>query len=188
MAKRTTCPASAGSKWVAGALSAALFLLSPAAAQNLTGHFGDWILLADDTMALALTTDGDESAFGLVCGPDCQIYIESRASCVERREYPVTIGAGSGTYDARLTCKRVAAGLLLMMPMDERFLKLIAKQENVRFEIPREGGEERVFRFPLGGSEQAIGMALAARAYIKPVDTPGLVAIAGSPENVPPDE
>lgn len=188
MIKQSIFPIWSGLRWIAAALSGALFLISPAAAQNLTGHFGDWILLADDTMALALTTDGDETAFGLVCGQDCHIYIENRTSCIEGREYPVTIGAGSETLDATLSCKRVDGGLLLSMPMDERFLTLIAKQDSVRFEIPRDGGEGRVFRFPLGGSEQAMGMALAARAYIKPVDTPGLAAIAGSPETGPPDE
>ncbi|MBA3941179.1 MAG: hypothetical protein C0520_08225 [Sphingopyxis sp.] len=188
MIKQSIFPIRSGLKWIAVALSVALFLISPAAAQNLTSHCGDWILLADDTMALALTTDGDETAFGLVCGQDCRIYIENRTSCIEGREYPVTIGAGSGTLGATLACKRVDGGLLLTMPMEERFLTLIAKQDSVRFEIPREGGEAQVLRFPLGGSEQAMGMALAARAYIKPGDTPGLAAIAGSPENIPPDE
>ena len=188
MVKQTIDPIWSGCKWMAAALSVVLFLISPAAAQNLTGHFGDWILLADDTMALALTTEGDETAFGLVCGQDCHIYIESRISCIEGRDYPVMIGAGSETLDAALACKRADGGLLLMMPMNERFLTLIAKQDSVRFEFPRDGEKGRIFRFPLGGSKQAIGMALAARAYIKPINTPGLAAVAGAPETDLPDE
>ncbi|WP_332819930.1 hypothetical protein [Sphingopyxis sp.] len=166
---------------VAGLLISAL---SPtlAVAQNLTGYYDNWILMADDTMSLALTTDDQEAAFGLVCGPECYFYIESRIGCVEGRDYPVAIETGTGGYAGVMTCKPADRELLLMMPQDERFLKLIAKQDHVRLTIDRNGGETSRFRFSLVGSEQAIGIALAARAYFKPPDAAGALPTGGSVE------
>lgn len=154
----------------------AVTLLSPfrALAQDLEGHFGDWILMADDRMSLALTTDGGAAAFGLLCGPDCFIYIESAEPCSEGRDYPARIEAGSGAYELTMTCKRSDGGVLLTMPHDAPFMRLIDGQDSVRFTIPREDGKPSQFRFPLAGSAKAIGLALAARAYIKALDSPGL--------------
>lgn len=164
---------------------AAVFLaLCPASllAQNLTGHYDNWIVMADDTMALALTTDGEDTAFGLICGPECYFYIESRIACIEGRAYRAKIEAGSASRSALMTCKSANGGPLLVMPQDEQLLTLIAKQVDVRFAIIRDRGETSIFRFPLAGSGPAIGMALAARAYIKPLDAAGFTPIAGSPE------
>jgi hypothetical protein len=162
---------------LAGLLSLA-WSPSFAVAQNLTGAYGNWIVMADDTMSLALTTDDQETAFGLVCGPECYFYIESRTSCTEGRDYIVEIAAGTGGYRAVMTCKPADKTLLLMMPQDERFLKLIAKQDLVSFAISRDDGETGRLRFSLAGSEQAVGLALAARAYIKTPGPPELTPIA----------
>lgn len=166
---------------VAGLFAVAL---SPthAVARNLTGYYDNWILMADDTMSLALTTDDEETAFGLVCGLECYFYIESRIPCVEGRDYSVVIEAGADGYTSVMTCKPADKELLLMMPQDERFLQLIAKQDNVRFTIASDGSEASLHRFSLAGSVQAIGIALAARTYFKPRDATRLVETAGSPE------
>lgn len=162
------------------ALGAALLLQAAALSQDLTGNFGDWILMADDKMSLALTTDGEKTAFGLICTPACQIYIEGREACTEGRTYPVRIEAGSDGYAATMTCKATDGGPLLMMPHDDRFLALIARKESVAFAVTREKGEESRFRFPLAGGAKAMGLALAASAYIEPGGT-GAVADRPAP-------
>ncbi|WP_447932500.1 hypothetical protein [Sphingopyxis fribergensis] len=161
-------------------LVGALLLSMPAAAQNLLGDFGDWILMGDDTMSLALTTDGENIAFGLVCGPDCHIYIEPHEPCTEAQAYPVTFETGAGALQVTMTCTASEGDPLLVMDQDERFLPLIAKQERLRVTIAREGGRLSRFDFPLAGSEKAIGLALAASGFIvTPMDPAGLDRIAG---------
>lgn len=162
---------------LAGLLSLA-WSPSFAAAQNLTGSYGSWIVMADDTMSLALTTDDQETAFGLVCGPECYFYIESRVSCTEGRDYAVDIAAGPGGYRAVMTCKPADKTLLLMMPQDERLLNLIARQDLISFAIPRDDGETTRLRFSLVGSDQAVGLAMAARTYIKTPSPQGLAPTA----------
>ena len=166
------------------AVCAVLIALYPSSlsAQNLTGHYDNWIVMADDSMALALTTDGEDTAFGLICGPQCSLFIESRIACVEGRDYRVTIEAGAASSAAAMTCKRADGGLLLVMPQDEQFLTLIASQDALSITIMRDGGVTSSYRFPLVGSEPAIGIALAARNFIKPLDAAGLAPDTGPPE------
>lgn len=135
--------------------------------------------MADDRMALALTTDGENTAFGLMCGPDCLVYIEAREPCIEGREYPARIEAGTSDYTVTLACKAEEGGPLLVMSYNERFARLIAGQKSVGFTVTREDGKLSVFRFPLAGSDKAIGLALAARSYIKLAGSPGLQRLAG---------
>lgn len=54
----------------------------------------------------------------------------------------------------------------------------------MRFTVLRGGEETSLFRFSLAGSEQAIGMALAARAYIEPLDATGLAPISGCEQDM----
>ncbi len=159
-----SCRRAAGAIMIAGA---ALFS-TPAGAQNLLGDFGDWILMGDDTMSLALTTDSDNIAFGLVCGPDCHIYIEPHEPCIEARSYPVTLETGADTLMVTMTCTASQSEPLLVMDEDKKFLAMIAKQESLLVTITREDGRLSQFRFPLAGSELAIGLALAASHYIAP--------------------
>ncbi|OWQ90643.1 hypothetical protein CDQ91_20115 [Sphingopyxis witflariensis] len=138
--------------------------------------------MADDRMSLALTTDGGAAAFGLLCGPDCFIYIESAEPCSEGQNYPARIEAGSEAYELTMTCKRSDGGALLTMPHDAPFMRLVDGQDSVRFTITHEDGKPSQFRFPLAGSAKAIGLALAARAYIIALDSPGLSRDAPPPD------
>lgn len=165
-------------RWIAAIAAAALLAPSLVRAQDLAGSFGDWILMADDTTTLALTTDGTDSAFGVICGPDCYVYIETRDSCIEGRAYPARIEAGGTGFSAMMECRFAEGERLLVMPLEERLLKLIAGKESLGIAVERDAGASSHYHFPLAGSAPAIGLALAARDYIRPGASSTLGALA----------
>jgi len=157
-------------------------LLSPASvlAQNLSGNFGDWIILADTTMSLALTTDSDSHALGIVCGPECFVYVENEEPCLEAHIYSARLEAGGDSYSAKMECKPSASGPLLVMPLEDRLLAMIEDEERLAIAIRRDDGTPSLIYFPLAGSGPAIHLAMAMRPYLLAADAEGLASV-GAP-------
>lgn len=151
-------------------------LLPPASlsAQNLTGSFDDWIVLADASMSLALTTDDSNHALGIVCGPDCFVYVESGEPCLEAHVYDARLKAGENSYSVQMQCNPSESGPLLVFPLDEHFLALIDHERMLAIAIRRDDGTSSLVQFPLAGSGPAIHLAMALRPYLRPTDAKGL--------------
>lgn len=156
---------------IAAAALAVLLDPAPATAQNLAGDFDDWIVMADGAMSLALTTDDNNRALGIVCGPDCFVYVEDEKPCVEGHIYSARLEAGGDNYSTPMECKPSESGPLLVMPLEDRLLRLIDKEETLGIAIERDEGPPGLVHFPLAGSGPAIDLALAMRPYLLPADT-----------------
>lgn len=147
-------------------IALALFPPSHVAAQGLSSTPGDWIVMADEAMSLALTTDDHGTALGVACGPDCILYIESDHRCADGRLHPVTIAAPTDIYGIEMACHLVGARYLLVVPPDARFLRLADAGGVVKFIVAEEDGRADIFRFSLAGSAEAIALVLATSQHV----------------------
>lgn len=151
---------------LAAIIALALFPPPHGAAQGLSSASGDWIVMADEAMSLALTTGDHDTALGVACGPDCILYIESDRRCADGHVYPVIIAAPTEIYGTEMACHLVGTRYLLVAPPDARFLRLADAGGVVKFVVAGEGGRADIFRFSLAGSAEAIALVLATSQHV----------------------
>lgn len=151
-----------GSARLLPALALALMLHGPARGQSVIGSHGDWVVLADEMMTLALTLGEAETAFGLVCGPECFFYIESDQPCADGLDYSTVAETTNGGRALTMTCRLVEGRYLLTAPSEDALLRALGECVAVKFVVPGEGGSPNLFRFSLDGGARAMAAAIAA--------------------------
>lgn len=132
---------------------------APARAQEVTATYGDWVFGADSELAAASTANEDGQMLGLVCSPNCLLYISSEMPCREGAQYDGTMESTLGDQPTRFLCRLVEGRFALLATPTEALIDATRQAETLRFRVPLESGMT-TFRFSLNGAYRAIYAAL----------------------------
>jgi hypothetical protein len=132
----------------------------PAHAQAQSGEFGDWVFGIDTALTAASTGAADGSRYGMVCGQNCLIYIESDRRCREGALYTGTSQSSARNFDVQWRCHHLEGRSVLTAVPNEDFMAVISQCAEVTFSVALEEEHPDVFRFSLGGAYEAISRAL----------------------------
>lgn len=141
-----------------------------ARAQDVETPHGDWMFGADANLAAASTTNGQGVMLGLVCSPNCVIYISSDMPCRADRDYDGSMESTAGNHPVRFTCQLVEGRFTLLASPTEAFIDAAAHAETLTFRVTLDAGAT-AFSFSLRGAYQAIYVALERAVAIEDAST-----------------
>jgi hypothetical protein len=124
----------------------------------------DWKVVIDaDGTALAFTSNGSGSSFGIYCANanSCFAYLDSSTGCDDSSTYPVLVNSDSGAGSFEATCADLGSSAsknhaVIVFNDFSAIIKTVLKDHAIGFAIPLASGQFKVTRFSLEGSNETI--------------------------------
>jgi hypothetical protein len=142
-----------------GAALFAFFAFASASAANQT-RFGDWsIQVLDNDSVLAGTTNDSGRMFGKICyvsNQNCVWVMSVSDRCENGATYPGLVNADSGGWPVTMQCiGNAKEGQFLMFEEYDKMQTISANDPAIGIALPMQGGNFKVLRFSLNGSQEA---------------------------------
>ena len=129
--------------------------------------YGDWTFRPSKDYAFSTTKNTSGSAFGVVCGKSCSVFVNFMRTCTSKNDYPVMVNSSAGAFHLYLRCHILEGRHLLSADISDQLLDAIESGGEIGFAVPLDGGQFSVSRFSLNGAmpamRRAVEYAKAAR-------------------------
>jgi hypothetical protein len=157
-----------------------LLLAAMASAANQPIVTKDWSFTnTGNGSAVASTSNDSGSTLGVYClgAKNCAAYLQTLTACEDGAKYPVLVNSDSGASNFMLTCKNLASAgekqnFVFVFDQFDALINLLLKDRAIGVAFPLAGGQFKVARFSLDGSNESL-------AAVNRVVTSGVKAVSG---------
>jgi hypothetical protein len=141
-----------------------------------SGSVKDWEFQRfDNGSAIASTGNGTGSSLGVYCVAkrNCSIYLATDTGCEDGQRYTLLLNASTAAYALNSTCRGISSPgekqhFVFFLEDFDAIIATMMKEHTVGFAIPIAGGEFKVARFSLEGSNEAIAAVSSLLEDAKP--------------------
>jgi hypothetical protein len=126
-------------------------------------RFGDWVAHVTGNEREAFTNNESGSALGVLCSVEsqhCLAYLRANTTCSEGNKQVALVNTDSGAFPIDMLCSKIRGQsgpeFVNLLGSYDDMRDVILKHNSIGIALPMTGGQFKVVRFSLIGSNQAI--------------------------------
>jgi hypothetical protein len=136
----------------------------PSSAPPADLRYGNWLVRDSGDYIGAWTNNASGSAFGVLCGRTCVLYVNMQKTCEPGVSYPAMLNSPKGAMHINWRCHLIEDRHIYIVDATQEYFDILEGGGEIGFALPLANGQFAVSRFSLTGGYQAAMKAVETAA------------------------